>query len=137
MKEGFTLIKSAKLASNQHAILSAEHLIDDICGEYNINEDVYGNVLISVTEAVNNAVFHGNSNDSSLFLDLGVYLSDTEVCFVVSDKGNGFDYDDLPDPTSPDNLLKENGRGVFLMRSLSDDLTFENAGSTVLLYFSR
>lgn len=137
MKEGFTHIKSTKLASNPHAILSAEHLIDDICAEYSINEDVYGNVLISVTEAVNNAVIHGNSNDSSLFLDLRVYASDTEVCFVVSDQGKGFNYDDLPDPTSPDNLLKENGRGVFLMRSLSDDLAFENAGSTVLLYFIR
>ncbi len=137
MKEGFILIKSLKLASNQHAILSAEHLIDLICGEYSINEDVYGNVLISVTEAVNNAVFHGNLNDSSLSLDLSVYLSDSEVCFVVSDQGTGFNYDELPDPTSPDNLLKENGRGVFLMRSLCDELAFENAGSIVLLYFNR
>jgi serine/threonine-protein kinase RsbW len=137
MKEGFTLIKSLKLPSNSEVISAVENMVDEICLELALNEDAYGNVLISVTEAVNNAINHGNKNQNSLIIELLVFDNSTEFCFSITDEGNGFDYINLPDPTSPENILKENGRGVFLMRNLADEVVFEEEGKKVLLYFKK
>lgn len=57
--------------------------------------------------------------------------------FSIKDHGPGFDPDAVPDPTEPENILKENGRGIFLMRNLSDDLSFEEKGTRVNIYFRR
>lgn len=66
MKEGFTIIKSLKLPSNNDAIGLVENLIDEICAELAVNEDAYGNVLIAVTEGINNAIQHGNKYSKDL-----------------------------------------------------------------------
>ena len=137
MREGFTLIKSLKLPSNSEAISAVENLVDEICLDLALNEDAYGNVLISVTEAVNNAINHGNKNQNSLIIELLVFDNSTEFCFSITDEGTGFDYKNLPDPTAPENILKENGRGVFLMRNLADEVVFEEEGKKVLLYFKK
>jgi serine/threonine-protein kinase RsbW len=102
-----------------------------------VNEDFYGNVLIAVTEAVNNAIVHGNLNRKELVVEVAVGDNPSEFCFSVEDKGNGFDHLNLPDPTAPENILKENGRGIFLMRNLADELVFENSGSRVNIYFTK
>jgi serine/threonine-protein kinase RsbW len=54
---------------------------------------------------------------------------------VISDNGAGFDYNNLPDPTAPENIEKENGRGVFLMKSLADEVAFNDSGNEVSIYF--
>ena len=72
-------------------------------------------------------------------LSVGVTVLDgsKDFCFSISDEGSGFDYDNLPDPTAPENLLKENGRGIFLMKSLSDKIEYEKDGKSVNIYFSK
>ena len=137
MREGFTLIKSLKLPSNSEAVTAVENLVDEICLELALNEDAYGNVLISVTEALNNAIHHGNKNQETLLIELLVLNNTTEFCFSITDEGPGFDFMNLPDPTSPENILKENGRGVFLMRNLADEVEFEESGKKVSLYFKK
>jgi serine/threonine-protein kinase RsbW len=112
-------------------------LIDEISVELALNEDSYGNVLISVTEAVNNAIYHGNKHQNELMVSVSVLDGSDEFCFSVSDEGSGFDFLNLPDPTAPENILKENGRGVYLMQNLADDVVFEEEGKTVLLYFKK
>ena len=66
-------------------------------------------------------------------------MSDNEknVCFSVKDEGQGFDFDNLPDPTAPENILKENGRGIFLMRNLADKVEFTDEGTEVSLFFNK
>jgi serine/threonine-protein kinase RsbW len=137
MKEGFTIIKSLKLPSNNDAIGLVENLIDEICVELAVNEDAYGNVLIAVTEGINNAIQHGNKYSKDLFIALAVANNSAEFCFSITDQGDGFDYDALPDPTAPENIMKENGRGVYLMRNLADEVIFEELGKTVCIYFKR
>jgi serine/threonine-protein kinase RsbW len=100
-----------------------------------LNEDLYGNVLIAVTEAVNNAIIHGNQLNENALISIQVLKKDTDICFVVSDNGAGFDYNNLPDPTAPENIEKENGRGVFLMKSLADEVAFNDSGNEVSIYF--
>ena len=137
MREGFTLIRTLKLPSNVESISSVENLIDEISIELALNEELYGNVLISVTEAVNNAIQHGNKYQNELMVTVLVFDGSDAFCFSVSDEGDGFDFLNLPDPTAPQNILNENGRGVYLMQNLADEVVFEDGGKTVLLYFKK
>jgi len=112
-----------------------EKLINEICSSYGISEDYYGNILVAVTEAVNNAIQHGNKMDPGKKVNLAFLAKEKNLSFEVSDQGQGFDYKGLPDPTNPENLEKPNGRGVFLMRHLADAVEFFNNGRTVKLNF--
>ena len=115
----------------------AEKLIDDACGKYNVHESRYGNILIALTEAVNNAIHHGNGLDPSKTVTLGYEVRPDRIVFVVKDQGPGFDFEHLPDPTDPQNLEKPHGRGVFLMRALAEQVEFSDNGATVALSFDR
>ncbi len=137
MKEGFTLVDSVSVPSNFASISTIETLIDKVCNNIGVHEDHYGNVLIAVTEAVNNAIQHGNRQDSKLSVDVAVGDKNEEFYFSILDQGQGFDFTNLPDPTAPENIEKENGRGIFLMRSLADDVEFDDGGRRVTIYFNK
>lgn len=116
-------------------IALAEKLIDEACATHNVHESRYGNILIALTEAVNNAIHHGNGLDPSKTVTLGYELKDNKLVFLVQDQGPGFDHDHLPDPTDPQNIEKPHGRGVFLMKALADGVEFTDNGATVALAF--
>lgn len=137
MKDGFVKVDSLSIPSDFAALNKVERLIDNVCNRLKVNEDYYGNVLIAVTEAVNNAIQHGNKLDAKLMVDLSVGDKEMDFCFSVKDYGQGFDFENLPDPTSPENLEREDGRGIFLMKSLSENVEFTNGGTVVDLYFSK
>jgi serine/threonine-protein kinase RsbW len=137
MKEGFSVIDTLNIRSDFQEMQRVEALVDKVCSSIGVNEDFYGNVLIAVTEAVNNAIEHGNSNRGELTVSVSVGDRQEEFCFSVMDQGNGFDFNNLPDPTAPENILKENGRGIFLMKNLADELVFEEEGRKVNIYFSK
>lgn len=128
--------QTLKISSNAQSLRLVERLVADICEVYNVNEDVYGNMLVAVTEAVNNAILHGNKNDPEKFVKIGFEADDKHMVFSIADEGQGFDYYNLPDPTDPNNIDKVSGRGVYLMKSLSDSLHFEDKGSKVFLGFN-
>ncbi|MFD2203850.1 ATP-binding protein [Shivajiella indica] len=112
-----------------------ESFIDNAREKYAINEDIYGNIMISVTECVTNAIIHGNKLDRKKVVDLELHLDDNQVTFVILDEGKGFDYDHLEDPTAPENLEKSGGRGIFIMKHLSDEVKFEENGRKAILTF--
>lgn len=117
-------------------IALAEKLIDEACAKYNVHESHYGNILIALTEAVNNAIHHGNRLDPAKSVSLGYWVKNDRIVFLVSDEGPGFDHEHLPDPTDPQNIEKPHGRGVFLMRALADSVEFSDNGATVAMAFS-
>lgn len=137
MKEGFSVIDTLDIRSDFQEMQRVEALVDKVCSSIGVNEDFYGNVLIAVTEAVNNAIEHGNQRRDELTVSVAVGDGADEFCFSVKDQGKGFDFSNLPDPTAPENILKENGRGIFLMRNLADELVFEDNGRKVNIYFSK
>ncbi|MDQ3190627.1 MAG: ATP-binding protein [Bacteroidota bacterium] len=112
-----------------------EKLIDKICSEFKINEDHYGNILVTLTEAVNNAIHHGNNSDPDKMVFVTFKALENELFFTVRDQGVGFDFDNLADPTDPENIEKPHGRGVFLMKHLSDAIEFKDNGTTVDIKF--
>lgn len=119
-------------AENIHLV---EKLIDAVCEEHKVGEDHYGNILIAMTEAVNNAIHHGNGLNPDKKTKVEFDRTETQIIFTVIDEGTGFDYDNLPDPTAPENIEKPNGRGIFLMKNLADEINFEDEGRRVELIF--
>lgn len=131
-----TKYQALKINSNTQNLRLVERLIEDVCDVYNVNDGCYGNMLIAVTEAVNNAIHHGNKNNPEKMVKIGFESEDNMLVFSVSDEGTGFDHLSLPDPTDPMNIDKLSGRGVFLMTSLSDSIRFEEGGQKVFLGFN-
>ncbi len=129
--------KTLQFSSVLENIHQAEKLIDEVVAEYNVREDYYGELLIAMTEAVNNAIVHGNKLDASKNVTITFDVPDDKnLRFTIEDEGPGFDYNNLPDPTAPENIEKPHGRGVFLMRQLADDCAFEDNGRIVILSFA-
>jgi serine/threonine-protein kinase RsbW len=114
-----------------------ERLIDQVCEEYHVNQDHYGNILIALTEAVNNAILHGNKSVKSKKIYISFEPQQRDLLFTVEDQGEGFDYNSLPDPTDPANIDKPSGRGVFLMKHLADTVNFHDKGRKVELVFKN
>ena len=127
-----------ELQSNPNSIGYIEPYVNQIVEDFGINEEIYGNILISLTEAVNNAIIHGNQEDLSKMVRIRLVQesSRSQIAFQVSDDGPGFNFEQLPDPTAPENIMKLGGRGVFLMQQLSDDIEFMDNGSTVQINFN-
>lgn len=130
-------MKTITFHSNPSNITIVENFIDDLKNELNIGDDVYGNILISLTEAANNAMIHGNKCDEKkmVTIDYEVDGRGKNLTFIVKDQGPGFNYNNLPDPTAPENLERTHGRGVFLMMQLADMVVFSDKGATVELQF--
>ncbi len=124
-----------RIPSRAENIILVERMIEDVCDLYNISEDYYGNILVAITEAVNNAIYHGNEANPGKWIDIFFKSTPDHVSFIIKDEGPGFNFTNLPDPTNPDNIDKPNGRGVFLMRNLADKVSFEDNGATVILDF--
>ena len=125
-------IEIPSLAENIRII---ESFIDNAKEKYHLDDDIYGNIMIAVTEAVNNAIRHGNKDNSAKNVFISLSLEDGMIKFKVQDEGIGFDFHKLPDPTSPENISKPGGRGIFLMKHLSDEVDFKENGKVVELSF--
>ena len=130
-------MKSIKIQipSLSENIRIVESFIDNAKDKYQINDDIYGNIMIAVTESVNNAIKHGNNGLKDRNVELSLNFEDSTLKFVVRDEGLGFDFNNLPDPTAPENIDKPGGRGIFLMKHLSDEVSFQNNGAQVTLCF--
>ena len=126
---------SIQIPSILENIRMIESFIDNAKEKFRLDDDIYGNIMIAVTEAVNNAIKHGNDGDKSKNVSLSLSLQDSLIKFVIKDEGPGFDYENLPDPTSPENIEKIGGRGIFLMKHLSDQVEFKDKGKEVQLSF--
>ncbi len=128
--------KSLKIISKIENLRKVEKLVDELSAEYKISSDVYGNILIASLEAANNAILHGNQLDENKNVDILFKLENKFLKVTIKDQGKGFDYNNIPDPTSPENIEKINGRGIFLMERLADQIKFFDNGSRVELTFN-
>jgi len=131
-----TMEKEITIQSKLDNISHIEKLVDEISEQCSLSSDLYGKILIATIEAVNNSIVHGNKFDISKTVDVGVQISDSSIHIYVKDQGVGFNYDEVPDPTKPENLENVSGRGVFLMKNLADDIIFNDNGSHVELVFN-
>lgn len=124
------------LASEMESLGKIEKLIDSQSQILNIDDEVYGKYMLSLVECVNNAIVHGNKLDPNKMVHIHYLINNQRIVVTVTDEGEGFDPDSLPDPTAEENLTKECGRGIFLMKNLCDDIDFTDNGRTVTMTFN-
>lgn len=127
--------KDIEIASNTENLRVVEKIIDDMSLELDLNDEIYGNVLVATMEATNNAIVHGNKLDPNKNVQVQIEKLAKELIIRIVDQGTGFDHSKVPDPTAPENREKINGRGIFLMQRLSDDILFSDEGRVVELKF--
>lgn len=125
-----------KLHSCPGEISKLESFLQCVTKRFHIKDDKYPDMLISLTEAVNNAIIHGNGSDKSKFVKVTCSeKAKNEIVFKISDEGTGFNPSSVPDPTNEELLECCGGRGVHIMKCLSDELTYSGNGNVVLLKF--
>ena len=131
-----TGLYTLQLPSKLESITTVENFIDNLSEKYNFSEETYANVLTCLSEAVINAIVHGNKEDETkkVYLNLEV-VENKRLIFTIADEGAGFDYNNLPDPTSPENLENYSGRGVFIIKKLADQCIFNTIGNELELHF--
>ncbi len=112
-----------------------ETMVDTLSKRLGVSDDVYGKILVSTVEAVNNAILHGNKGDVTKSVTVEISADGNVLEVFVQDEGKGFEYDKLPDPTKPENIENLDGRGVFLMRHLADSIDYNMSGNEVRMKF--
>ncbi len=128
--------KVIKYSSELKTLNEVEKLVDEITSEFNISSEIYGKVQVSIIEAVNNAILHGNKLDSDKDVTFFYEVKDSVMKFIITDQGDGFNFEDVADPTTPENIEKPHGRGIFLMKHLVDKIDFRDEGREVELVFN-
>ena len=124
-----------KIPSVLENIKVVESFIDNVKETYQINDDIYGNIMVAVTESVSNSIIHGNKLDKNKEVNLILILKSSDIKIIIEDEGDGFDVEKIPDPTHPNNLQNPCGRGIFLIKHLCDNVSFNDNGKKIELSF--
>jgi len=115
-----------RLHSTMESVSEVEAAAERIAAEGGLDEDQRFHIGMAVREATVNAVLHGNEYDPSRMIDVAFENTGADFVFTIADEGRGFDPDHLPDPLAPENLMRGTGRGIFLIRSLMDEVHFRH-----------
>lgn len=117
--------KTISIKSSNSELPKVEEFIKDYFEQYNISNRYFNNVWLCISEAVINSIEHGNRNDSNKEVSIFVNCGTGILIAKVNDQGEGFDHNFIEDPTKNENLLKESGRGIHIMKKLSDEIEFD------------
>jgi serine/threonine-protein kinase RsbW len=133
-----SMVKTASyemvIPSDIQEVAKVEKFLKKIKRALDIDEERFYKILVAVTEAVNNGIIHGNKRDAGKNVFITCHKEDTILTFSIRDEGPGFDNENLPDPLAEENLMRDHGRGVFLIRSLMEKVSYDNSkGSMVTM----
>jgi serine/threonine-protein kinase RsbW len=129
------MYKRIRIESSVCNLRIVETAIDQIMNEIGITKENYGKILVSTLEAVNNAILHGNNSDVIKIVDVEITYKDKKLKIKITDEGKGFIPGKVPDPTIPQNIEAVNGRGIFLMTRLADNIKYSKRGNAVTMMF--
>jgi serine/threonine-protein kinase RsbW len=131
------MYKRLKIESRMNNLRIIENAIDEITGSIGVRQDDYGKIMVAALEAVNNAITHGNKSNPQKLVDVEIEFENDEMKITVTDEGEGFNPEKIPDPTKPENIEELSGRGVFLMTKLADSIRFNEKGNSVTMSFKE
>ena len=131
------MVQVIKIASTLQSVYEVEHFLNAVFKDLGFSRKIYCKIYLAVTEAVNNAVIHGNGKDKTKFVSINFHNYNDHFIVQIEDEGKGFDYTIVPDPRDPNNIRKESGRGIFIMKQYADKVNFEKQGSIVQLTFNK
>jgi serine/threonine-protein kinase RsbW len=113
---------SYRMDSTLESVNQAEEIATRMASKLGFEEEDVNRISMAVREAAVNAVLHGNAYDPGKKVTLGLEKAEGALVITVSDEGKGLNPDDIPDPLAPENLLKQSGRGIFLIRAFMDEV---------------
>ncbi len=119
------------IKSNQSEIEKVESFLKEIFDQYEFAPECFNKVFLCVSEAVVNSIIHGNKKVAHKEIEVQVNCEKKCMIVTVTDEGDGFDISNLPDPTKSENILKESGRGIHIIRTLSHCLNFNEKGNSL------
>jgi serine/threonine-protein kinase RsbW len=131
------MYKKISIESSVANLRIVESAIDETTATIGISQDNYGKILVSVMEAVNNAILHGNKLNPEKIVDIEIDYNSDELNISVTDEGPGFKPEKVPDPTAPENIEELNGRGIYLMSHLADKIQYTPKGNSVTMTFKN
>ncbi|MCS6917679.1 MAG: ATP-binding protein [Chitinophagales bacterium] len=131
----YSVLRELALSSRLESLNEIEALTLELKAQFNLSDEQEANMLVVLSEAVSNAIVHGNRFHPGRKVLLNCWQEEGRLMFSVTDEGDGFDPTRVADPTAPENLMKPTGRGIFLMRKLADEVTFSEGGRKVTLAF--
>lgn len=127
-----------EVATDPDLLPELEEFILDIAEKSRLNKEKFNNLTLSFSEAVSNSFLHGNKLDKKKKIKITVKVNDEKITLIIKDEGKGFNIKTVPDPTKPENILKDSGRGIHIMRSFLDKLqyNFTPTGTETILIIS-
>jgi len=123
------------ISSELENIEKVRLFLKQIFFESEIDFRYFNQVLLGICEAVNNSIIHGNSLNKEKEVIISICFSEGSLIVEVKDEGTGFNLESLDDPTRSENLKKENGRGIYLMRNVADNIQYFEGGRRVSIKY--
>ena len=121
-----------KIRSRESEFIKAINFIDEIIASWNISNRYYGNILLAIEEALKNAMIHGNRHDEEKYITIEFKRIPNQLLFIITDEGEGFDFKKIQQEVFDFNF---SGKGLFLIQSLANKVTFHNNGRSVEIGF--
>jgi serine/threonine-protein kinase RsbW len=113
-----------------------EPFVTQLKEQLSLSEEQYNQILLPLSEAVSNAIIHGNDQDPNKKVTVEAQCSGSTLEISVSDEGPGFDPLSLPEPLKEENLLNKSGRGVYLIKQYADEVIFSKGGAKITMRFT-
>lgn len=117
--------------SHKTELQRVEEFIHEVFAFYNFPENCFNKVLLCISEATINAIAHGNKDDQRKKVELSVDCKTHLISIKITDEGDGFDFNSLPDPTAKGNVLKESGRGIHIIKTMAKTVSFNEKGNSL------
>jgi serine/threonine-protein kinase RsbW len=108
-----------------------ENFIVEILNEFDLAQKYFNKIYLCVSEAVLNSIKHGNKNDHNKTVSIGIDCDVNEINILIEDEGEGFDIKSIEDPTLRENIKNESGRGIFIIKNMSDKLEYNEKGNRI------
>ena len=115
-----------EIESTPNNLITVEEFVNYFAVDLGLDREKINGLLLAVTEATTNAIIHGNKNNKLKMVRIYVYVEGSTITIKIKDEGQGFDPSIVPDPTDAENLLKDSGRGLYLMRIYMDGLSYNH-----------
>jgi serine/threonine-protein kinase RsbW len=119
------------IKSDISELKNVEIFVNEIFTECNISNKYFNKVYLCISEAVINSIEHGNKKDKNKKVSIIANYEENRLNIKVKDEGNGFNLKLVEDPTTPENIRKELGRGIFIIKSLSKQIEYNKKGNSI------
>lgn len=119
------------IKSDVEELKKIEKFIINIFDKFNLEQKYFNKIYLCITEAALNSIKHGNKNDVTKNVSIKIDCDNKQLRIEIEDEGDGFDLDKVKDPTKKINLKNEEGRGIFIIKNLSEQMKYNNKGNLV------